>query len=141
MKDLLLPRTDMLSSVIKMVKPFARGGTVLTGDEANDPSTFQLTYPQIIVQIPWRVEQKRYKLLTTGVYTQEIDLYWEADELGSLMDALDALEILLPHLQLTKYSCEYQADSLISPQPQVDTTTSTKLIHGTVRADFLITEN
>ena len=93
------------------------------------------------MQIPWRVEQSRYKLVTTGVYTQQIDLYWNADEVGSLMDTLDKLEILLPHLKLTQYPCEYQADSLVSPQPQVDTTTSTKLIHGVIRADFLITEN
>ena len=78
---------------------------------------------------------------TTALYTQQIDLYWSADQMGSLMDTLDRLEILLPHLKLTKYPCEYQTDSLISPQPQVDTTTSTKLIHGVVRADFLITEN
>ena len=129
----------MLQSVIKLVSPYAT--TVLTGDEANDPDTFQLKYPQIIVQIPWRSEQTRYKLVTTGLYTQQIDLYWEADEMGSLMDTLDKLEILLPHLKLSKYQCEYQADSLISPQPQVDTTTSTKLIHGVIRADFLITEN
>ena len=129
----------MLQSVIKLVSPYAT--TVLTGDEANDPNTFQLEYPQIIVQIPWRVEQSRYKLVTTGVYTQQIDLYWNADEVGSLMDALDKLEILLPHLKLTQYPCEYQTDSLVSPQPQVDTTTSTKLIHGVVRADFFITEN
>lgn len=129
----------MLQSVIKLVSPYAT--TVLTGDEANDPNTFQLEYPQIIVQIPWRVEQSRYKLMTTGVYTQQIDLYWNADEMGSLMDTLDKLEILLPHLKLTQYPCEYQTDSLISPQPQVDTTTSTKLIHGVVRADFFITEN
>ncbi|WP_143455752.1 MULTISPECIES: hypothetical protein [Limosilactobacillus] len=129
----------MLQSVIKLVSPYAT--TVLTGDEANDPNTFQLEYPQIIVQIPWRVEQSRYKLVTTGVYTQQIDLYWNADEVGSLMDTLDKLEILLPHLKLTQYPCEYQTDSLISPQPQVDTTTSTKLIHGVVRADFFITEN
>lgn len=129
----------MLQSVIKLVSPYAT--TVLTGDEANDPNTFQLEYPQIIVQIPWRVEQSRYKLVTTGVYTQQIDLYWNADEMGSLMDTLDKLEILLPHLKLTQYPCEYQTDSLISPQPQVDTTTSTKLIHGVVRADFFITEN
>lgn len=129
----------MLQSVIKLVSPYAT--TVLTGDEANDPNTFQLEYPQIIVQIPWRVEQSRYKLVTTGVYTQSIDLYWNADEMGSLMDTLDKLEILLPHLKLTQYPCEYQTDSLISPQPQVDTTTSTKLIHGVVRADFFITEN
>lgn len=129
----------MLQSVIKLVSPYAT--TVLTGDEANDPNTFQLEYPQIIVQIPWRVEQSRYKLVTTGVYTQQIDLYWNADEVGSLMDTLDKLEILLPHLKLTQYPCEYQTDSLISPQPQVDTTTSTKLIHGVIRADFLITEN
>lgn len=128
----------MLQSVIKLVSPYAT--TVLTGDEANDPNTFQLEYPQIIVQIPWRVEQSRYKLVTTGVYTQQIDLYWNADEVGSLMDTLDKLEILLPHLKLTQYPCEYQTDSLISPQPQVDTTTSTKLIHGVVRADFFITE-
>lgn len=139
MDDLLLPRTDMLQSVINLVSDYAT--TVLTGDEANDPDTFQLKYPQIIVQIPWRSEQTRYKLVTTGLYTQQIDLYWEADEMGSLMDTLDKLEILLPHLKLSKYQCEYQADSLISPQPQVDTTTSTKLIHGVVRADFLITEN
>lgn len=129
----------MLQSVIKLVSPYAI--TVLTGDEANDPNTFQLEYPQIIVQIPWRVEQSRYKLVTTGVYTQQIDLYWNADEVGSLMDTLDKLEILLPHLKLTQYQCEYQTDSLISPQPQVDTTTSAKLIHGVVRADFFITEN
>lgn len=129
----------MLQSVIKLVSPYAT--TVLTGDEANDPNTFQLEYPQIILQIPWRVEQSRYKLMTTGVYTQQIDLYWNADEMGSLMDTLDKLEILLPHLKLTQYPCEYQTDSLISPQPQVDTTTSTKLIHGVVRADFFITEN
>ncbi|MBD7894552.1 hypothetical protein H9564_02245 [Limosilactobacillus sp. Sa3CUN2] len=129
----------MLQSVIKLVSPYAT--TVLTGDEANNPNTFQLEYPQIIVQIPWRVEQSRYKLVTTGVYTQQIDLYWNADEVGSLMDTLDKLEILLPHLKLTQYPCEYQTDSLISPQPQVDTTTSTKLIHGVVRADFFITEN
>lgn len=129
----------MLQSVIKLVSPYAT--TVLIGDEANDPNTFQLEYPQIIVQIPWRVEQSRYKLMTTGVYTQQIDLYWNADEMGSLMDTLDKLEILLPHLKLTQYPCEYQTDSLISPQPQVDTTTSTKLIHGVVRADFFITEN
>lgn len=129
----------MLQSVIKLVSPYAT--TVLTGDEANDPNTFQLEYPQIIVQIPWRVEQSRYKLVTTGVYTQQIDLYWNADEMGSLMDTLDKLEILLPHLKLTQYQCEYQADSLVSPQPQVDTTTSTKLIHGVVRADFFITGN
>lgn len=129
----------MLQSVIKLVSPYAT--TVLTGDEANDPNTFQLEYPQIIVQIPWRVEQSRYKLITTGVYTQQIDLYWNADEMGSLMDTLDKLEILLPHLKLTQYPCEYQTDSLVSPQPQVDTTTSTKLIHGVIRADFLITEN
>ncbi|MCR5524679.1 MAG: hypothetical protein K6F18_03335 [Lactobacillus sp.] len=129
----------MLQSVIKLVSPYAT--TVLTGDEANDPNTFQLEYPQIIVQIPWRVEQSRYKLVTTGIYTQQIDLYWNADEMGSLMDTLDKLEILLPHLKLTQYPCEYQTDSLISPQPQVDTTTSTKLIHGVVRADFFITEN
>ncbi len=129
----------MLQSVIKLVSPYAT--TVLTGDEANDPNTFQLEYPQIIVQIPWRVEQSRYKLVTTGIYTQQIDLYWNADEVGSLMDTLDKLEILLPHLRLTQYPCEYQTDSLISPQPQVDTTTSTKLIHGVVRADFFITEN
>ena len=129
----------MLQSVIKLVSPYAT--TVLTGDEANDPNTFQLEYPQIIVQIPWRVEQSRYKLVTTGVYTQQIDLYWNADEMGSLMDTLDKLEILLPHLKLTQYPCEYQTDSLISPQTQVDTTTSTKLIHGVVRADFFITEN
>lgn len=129
----------MLQSVIKLVSPYAT--TVLTGDEANDPNTFQLEYPQIIVQIPWRVEQSRYKLVTTGIYTQQIDLYWNADEMGSLMDTLDKLEILLPHLKLTQYPCEYQTDSLISPQTQVDTTTSTKLIHGVVRADFLITEN
>lgn len=129
----------MLQSVIKLVSPYAT--TVLTGNEANDPNTFQLEYPQIIVQIPWRVEQSRYKLVTTGVYTQQIDLYWNADEVGSLMDTLDKLEILLPHLKLTQYPCEYQTDSLISPQPQVDTTTSTKLIHGVVRADFFITEN
>lgn len=129
----------MLQSVIKLVSPYAT--TVLTGDEANEPNTFQLEYPQIIVQIPWRVEQSRYKLVTTGVYTQQIDLYWNADEVGSLMDTLDKLEILLPHLKLTQYPCEYQTDSLISPQPQVDTTTSTKLIHGVVRADFFITEN
>lgn len=129
----------MLQSVIKLVSPYAT--TVLTGDEANDPNTFQLEYPQIIVQIPWRVEQSRYKLVTTGVYTQQIDLYWNADEVGSLMDTLDKLEILLPHLKLTQYPCEYQTDSLISPQPQVDTTTSAKLIHGVVRADFFITEN
>ena len=129
----------MLQSVIQLVSPYAT--TVLTGDEANDPNTFQLEYPQIIVQIPWRVEQSRYKLVTTGVYTQQIDLYWNADEVGSLMDTLDKLEILLPHLKLTQYPCEYQTDSLISPQPQVDTTTSTKLIHGVVRADFFITEN
>lgn len=129
----------MLQSVIKLVSPYAT--TVLTGDEANDPNTFQLEYPQIIVQIPWRVEQSRYKLVTTGVYTQQIDLYWNADEVGSLMDTLDKLEILLPHLKLTQYPCEYQTDSLVSPQPQVDTTTSTKLIHGVVRADFFITEN
>lgn len=129
----------MLQSVIKLVSPYAT--TVLTGDEANDPNTFQLEYPQIIVQIPWRVEQSRYKLVTTGVYTQQIDLYWNADEVGSLMDTLDKLEILLPHLKLTQYQCEYQTDSLISPQPQVDTTTSAKLIHGVVRADFFITEN
>ena len=127
----------MLQSVIKLVSPYAT--TILTGDEANDPNTFQLKYPQIIVQIPWRVEQSRYKLMTTGVYTQQIDLYWNADEMGSLMDTLDKLEILLPHLKLTQYPCEYQTDSLISPQPQVDTTTSTKLIHGVVRADFFIT--
>lgn len=139
MDDLLLPRTDMLQSVINLVSDYAT--TVLTGDEANDPDTFQLKYPQIIVQIPWRSEQTRYKLVTTGLYTQQIDLYWETDEMGSLMDTLDKLEILLPHLKLSKYQCEYQADSLISPQPQVDTTTSTKLIHGVVRADFLITEN
>lgn len=139
MDDLLLPRTDMLQSVINLVSDYAT--TVLTGDEANDPDTFQLKYPQIIVQIPWRSEQTRYKLVTTGLYTQQIDLYWEADEMGSLMDTLDKLEILLPHLKLSKYQCEYQADSLISPQPQVDTTTSTKLIHGVIRADFLITEN
>lgn len=129
----------MLQSVIKLVGPYAT--TVLTGDEANDPNTFQLEYPQIIVQIPLRVEQSRYKLVTTGVYTQQIDLYWNADEMGSLMDTLDKLEILLPHLKLTQYPCEYQADSLVSSQPQVDTTTSTKLIHGVVRADFFITEN
>lgn len=129
----------MLQSVIKLVSPYAT--TVLTGDEANDPNTFQLEYPQIIVQIPWRVEQSRYKLVTTGIYTQQIDLYWNADEMGSLMDTLDKLEILLPHLKLTQYPCEYQTDSLISPQTQVDTTTSTKLIHGVVRADFFITEN
>ena len=129
----------MLQSVIKLVSPYAT--TVLTGDEANDPNTFQLEYPQIIVQIPWRVEQSRYKLVTTGIYTQQIDLYWNADEVGSLMDTLDKLEILLPHLKLTQYPCEYQTDSLISPQPQVDTTTSTKLIHGVIRADFFITEN
>lgn len=129
----------MLQSVIKLVSPYAT--TVLTGDEANNPNTFQLEYPQIIVQIPWRVEQSRYKLVTTGIYTQQIDLYWNADEMGSLMDTLDKLEILLPHLKLTQYPCEYQTDSLISPQPQVDTTTSTKLIHGVVRADFFITEN
>ena len=129
----------MLQSVIKLVSPYAT--IVLTGDEANDPNTFQLEYPQIIVQIPWRVEQSRYKLVTTGVYTQQIDLYWNADEVGSLMDTLDKLEILLPHLKLTQYPCEYQTDSLVSPQPQVDTTTSTKLIHGVVRADFFITEN
>ena len=129
----------MLQSVIKLVSPYAT--TVLTGDEANDPNTFQLEYPQIIVQIPWRVEQSRYKLVTTGIYTQQIDLYWNADEMGSLMDTLDKLEILLPHLKLTQYPCEYQTDSLVSPQPQVDTTTSTKLIHGVVRADFFITEN
>lgn len=139
MDDLLLPRTDMLQSVINLVSDYAT--TVLTGDEANDPDTFQLKYPQIIVQIPWRSEQTRYKIVTTGLYTQQIDLYWEADKMGSLMDTLDKLEILLPHLKLSKYQCEYQADSLISPQPQVDTTTSTKLIHGVVRADFLITEN
>lgn len=139
MDDLLLPRTDMLQSVINLVSHYTT--TVLTGDEANDPDTFQLKYPQIIVQIPWRSEQTRYKLVTTGLYTQQIDLYWEADEMGSLMDTLDKLEILLPHLKLSKYQCEYQADSLISPQPQVDTTTSMKLIHGVVRADFLITEN
>lgn len=139
MDDLLLPRTDMLQSVINLVSDYAT--TVLTGDEANDPDTFQLKYPQIIVQIPWRSEQTRYKLVTTGLYTQQIDLYWEADEMGSLMDTLDKLEIILPHLKLSKYQCEYQADSLISPQPQVDTTTSTKLIHGVIRADFLITEN
>lgn len=139
MDDLLLPRTDMLQSVINLVSDYAT--TVLTGDEANDPDTFQLKYPQIIVQIPWRSEQTRYKLVTTGLYTQQIDLYWEVDEMGSLMDTLDKLEILLPHLKLSKYQCEYQADSLISPQPQVDTTTSTKLIHGVIRADFLITEN
>lgn len=139
MDDLLLPRTDMLQSVINLVSDYAT--TVLTGDEANDPDTFQLKYPQIIVQIPWRSEQTRYKLVTTGLYTQQIDLYWEADEMGSLMDTLDKLEILLPHLKLSKYQCEYQADSLISPQPQVDTTTSTKLIHGVIRADFFITEN
>ena len=62
----------MLQSVIKLVSPYAT--TVLTGDEANDPNTFQLEYPQIIVQIPWRVEQSRYKLVTTGIYTQQIDL-------------------------------------------------------------------
>lgn len=129
----------MLQSVIKLVSPYAT--TILTGDEANDPNTFQLEYPQIVVQIPWRVEQSRYKLVTTGIYTQQIDLYWNADEVGSLMDTLDKLEILLPHLKLTQYPCEYQTDSLISPQPQVDTTTSTKLIHGVVRADFFITEN
>ena len=129
----------MLQSVIKLVSPYAT--TILTGDEANNPNTFQLEYPQIIVQIFWRVEQSRYKLMTTGVYTQQIDLYWNADEMGSLMDTLDKLEILLPHLKLTQYPCEYQTDSLISPQPQVDTTTSTKLIHGVVRADFFITEN
>lgn len=139
MDDLLLPRTDMLQSVINLVSDYAT--IVLTGDEANDPDTFQLKYPQIIVQIPWRSEQTRYKLVTTGLYTQQIDLYWEADEMGSLMDTLDKLEIILPHLKLSKYQCEYQADSLISPQPQVDTTTSTKLIHGVIRADFLITEN
>ena len=139
MDDLLLPRTDMLQSVINLVSDYAT--IVLTGDEANDPDTFQLKYPQIIVQIPWRSEQTRYKLVTTGLYTQQIDLYWEADEMGSLMDTLDKLEILLPHLKLSKYQCEYQVDSLISPQPQVDTTTSTKLIHGVIRADFLITEN
>ena len=139
MDNLLLPRTDMLSCVLEMVKPFAT--TILTGDEATDEKTFQLEYPQIIVQIPWRVEQSRYKLLTTALYTQQIDLYWSADQMGSLMDTLDRLEILLPHLKLTKYPCEYQTDSLISPQPQVDTTTSTKLIHGIVRADFFITEN
>lgn len=137
--DILLPRTDLLSSVVNMVKPFAT--TVLTGDEANNPETFQLEYPQIIVQIPWRVESSRYKLLTTATYTQQIDLYWNADEMGSLMDALDKIEILLPHLKLTKYECKYQADSLVSPQPQVDTTTSEKLIHGVIRADFFITEN
>lgn len=137
--DILLPRTDLLSSVINMVKPFAT--TVLTGDEANDPETFQLEYPQIIAQIPWRVESSRYKLLTTATYTQQIDLYWKADEMGSLMDTLDKIEILLSHLKLTKYECEYQADSMVSPQPQVDTTTSEKLVHGVVRADFLITEN
>ena len=129
----------MLQSVIKLVSPYAT--TILTGDEANDPNTFQLKYPQIIVQIPWRVEQSRYKLMTTGVYTQQIDLYWNADEMGSLMDTLDKLEILLPHLKLTQYQCEYQTESLISPQRHVDTTTSTKLIHGVVRADFFITEN
>lgn len=139
MDDLLLPRTDMLQSVINLVSDYAT--IVLTGDEANDPDTFQLKYPQIIVQIPWRSEQTRYKLVTTGLYTQQIDLYWEVDEMGSLMDTLDKFEILLPHLKLSKYQCEYQADSLISPQPQVDTTTSTKLIHGVIRADFLITEN
>lgn len=128
-----------MQCVIKMVEPFAT--TVLTGDEANDPETFQLDYPQIIVQIPWKVDSSRYKLLTTSLYTLQIDFYWDADHLGSLMDTLDKVEILLPHLKLKEYSCEYQADSMISPQPQVDTTTSTKLIHGVVRADFLITEN
>lgn len=137
--DILLPRTDLLSSVVKLVEPFAT--TVLTGDEANNPDTFQLEYPQIIVQIPWRVDTSRYKLLTTATYTQQIDLYWSADEMGSMMDTLDKIEILLPHLKLTKYECEYQADSMVSPQPQVDTTTSEKLIHGVIRVDFLITEN
>lgn len=139
MEDLILPRTDMLTSVMDLVGSYAT--TVLTGDEANNPDTFQLEYPQIIVQIPWRVEQSRYKLVTTAVYTQQVDLYWEADQMGSLMDTLDKIEILLPHLKLKHYECEYQADSLISPQVQVDTTTSTKLVHGVVRADFLITEN
>lgn len=138
MDNVLLPRTDLLSCVCNLVKPLAT--TVLTGDEANDPQTFQLEYPQIIVQIPWRTETSQYKLVTTATYTQQVDLYWPADEMGTMMDALDKIEILLPHLKLQKYRCDYVTDSMISPQPQVDTTTSEKLIHGVVRADFFITE-
>ena len=124
---------------MNLVKPFA--ATVLSGDEASDPQTFQLEYPQIVVQIPWRVETSRYKLVTTATYTQQIDLYWPADKVGTMMDTLDRIELLLPHLRLEKYQCDYIPDSMISPQPQVDTTTSEKLIHGVVRADFFVTEN
>lgn len=138
MDYITLPRTDLIQSVMALLAPLAP--TVLTGDEAMDKKTWQFEYPQIIVQMPLKRDTPQYKLVQTGTYSVQIDFYWNADQKGSFMDALDKAEILLPHLKLKKYSCDYQSGSLVSPQPQVDTTTSMKLLHGVIAADFLINE-
>ncbi len=138
MKDLILPRTDLMHSIIQMMTPLAP--TLLTGEEATDEKTWQFEYPQIIVQMPLKRDTPLYKQVETGTYSVHIDFYWDYDRRGDFMDAMDKAEILLPHLKLTQYSCDYQQGSMVSPQPQVDTTTSTKLIHGVINADFLINE-
>lgn len=138
MKDLILPRTDLMHSIIQMMTPLA--STLLTGEEATDEKTWQFEYPQIIVQMPLKRDTPLYKQVETGTYSVHIDFYWDYDRRGDFMDAMDKAEILLPHLKLTQYSCYYQQGSMVSPQPQVDTTTSTKLVHGVINVDFLINE-
>lgn len=134
----LFPRTDLMLGQISYLKQIAT--TVLPADQASDPQSLQLAYPQIIVQMPQRVEMPQYRNGLIGRYSSHIDFYWDFYSQSGLMNALTMAEYGLTRIALAKYPCRYIRGTQDSPQPTADNTTSRPLWHGVILMDYELLE-
>lgn len=138
MTEELYPRTDLLVSMMDTLKDLAP--TILPVDKALDKKSMQEEYPQIIVQLPMKVDLPQYRNATLSRFTNHIDFYLDLDTQGDLADMLDKAEYRLMRLRLSKYPCRYVRGSLQSPQPIADNSTSRPLWHGVILIDYEILE-
>lgn len=138
MTDELLPRTDLAVAQINALSDLAP--TIMPAGKAVDEKSRQYDYPQIIVQLPQKVDLLRYKNIEVGKYTTHIDFYIDLSKQGDLADMLDKAENKLKRLVLSKYPIRYVRGSCQTPQPIADNTTSRPLWHGVILIDYEIKE-
>lgn len=136
--EVLLPRTDLAASQMALLKDLAP--TILPAAKAIDEASQQEEYPQIIIQLPQKIDMPELRNGQIGRYTTHVDFYVDLDKQGDLMDMLDKAEYRLQRLRLTKYPCRYVRGTLQSPQPIADNTTSRPLWHGVILINYELLE-
>lgn len=138
MIDDIMPRTDLVLAQINYLKQLAP--TVLPANQAANPASQQLEYPQIVVQLPQKIDLPMFRNGQVGRYSSHIDYYYDLNLQQDLMDVLTMSEYGLTRLALSRYPCRYVRGSLNAQQPIADNSTSRPLWHGVILLDYEILE-